>query len=560
MKPLLFLTFSQLRNGVMRSLTSARRLIALIVGVSYYYFFIFRVLWNREPEVQRIGELTFPPTEIIAALVFGLFLLVTLFFWGTLWSTRGSLKPADVDMLFATPVNPKVVLLFRMARENFLALILPLMLVLFGGAAAAGGVKALFAQIPDPEVPAKMARAAVLAWILMQVSWVAAGYAYTLWAHQDRASRWAGWVGPWSFGLGAAVVAGYLAFLSRQPDVGVGDFVNAATEGPMRYLFFPATAAAEIVLAPLTRNYAAAAVSMAGFVAATALFIFLAARNVSWMYEHAALTASVVVQSRRAAATGDVTAIRIAYARAGKLKAGRRGWIARLRWRGAMGVAWRELIIGVRTSRGVYLALVVAALVFGVAASGVPVDGKADALVFPVMAVAVASIAPGLISWIASRGAYIDLLRKLDVDNALPIPIPRLLLAQSVPRNVAASLLGWIVAAAATVRHPELAQAAAAACVVALPLTFIASGTVLTMVLVFPDLEDASQRMLRELLTALLGLFAVLPGVVAGAATLALLQGKFLLASLVASLLNCGSALVLYSLAAHLYAGHNPSE
>ncbi|GMV35673.1 MAG: hypothetical protein AMXMBFR61_01810 [Fimbriimonadales bacterium] len=557
MRPLLFLTFSQLRNSIRRSLTSVRRLIALLVAGAYYYWFIMRMFLRRDADLPVMPSVQYP-VEVASAVVFGLATLVTLFFLSLVGVQRSGFRPADVDMLFPTPVSPRAVVMFRIIRENFVALIYPLIFVLLGGAAFASLAKAWLREVPNREALTWLPYTAALSWLLVQATWIAAGHAFSLATANDRVSVWVKRT-PAILAVSAAValVAAVRRVVLMHGWSGDA-FVQAFASGPIRYLYFPASAAAEIALAPLTGNYLGAGLAVLGYVLALAIVLHLALRFSSALYEQAALAVASSQPSETAMRSGDFMQYYSNLARQGKLKAGRLKWLRGLRWQGPKAVIWRDAIVSLRVSGHWYaLGLVgmaaYAAFLLYIGATS-PQPGFAESQFM------VAGMIAFIATWTSSRAGFIDLLRKVDANKALPFSMIHSLFAQSLVRNLSACTWAWMLCGIAALIEPGVSAVAISIAIAVLPLTYVVSSSVLVHLLLFPDLEDSSQRMIRELLTMLTMLVAVLPAGAVAVGLFALLNGQVLVAATVASVVNVGVAALLLLLAAELYAGFNPSE
>src|SRR4051794_31559313 len=123
LKPLLYLTCRTVVNGVRRAVTSPKRLVYFLFFLSYYFFIFIRPTFTPS-RFERIGAptgvvgtLPFPPLEVIDAFAFAVFAVLSLFQMSTLSVYQTALRTADVDVLFPTPISPRLVLLFKIARD-----------------------------------------------------------------------------------------------------------------------------------------------------------------------------------------------------------------------------------------------------------------------------------------------------------------------------------------------------------------------------------------------------------------------------------------------------------
>jgi len=555
MRALLFLTLNQLKNSIRRSLTSATRLIALLVFVSYYYFALMRGVWAGQRELtQSPYKFDFPPVEILTAIAFGVGLLVTFLFWSTVGVQRGSFRSADVDMLFPTPISPRLVLAVRMIRENIVSLLLPFIVVIFSGPALKAPLQAIFKQAGIPHGAGSVYGWMILAWIINQMMWIAIGYAFTLSTYQEGKREWLGRLINWSCLLGLVGVAAYIG-LAMQGHATTRTFLDMANAGPLRYAIPSATAISLIATAPLTGAYAVAGLAIAGCLGVTAVAIAIAMKHVGAMYEFAAMSASAAESTRDALKAGDMLVVFRQKAAQGKLKLRRVGWVERLQWRGAWAVAWRDLIIMLRTSAPSLVFFLVLALLYTVLPAAFSKNRDVT-----IIGLVTAPLITWISVWSYSRSSFIDLLRRVDSDKSLPLSLLQLVLAHSIMRNLAAVGIGWLICLAVMIMNPPVAMGAVAIAIALPAFAFLVSGSVLLFMLIFPDVEDPSQRTLRELLTTFLMFVAIIPGAVAGGLVLLVGEKMYVVAALAASVTNVLVVALLYLACAELYAAHNPNE
>ncbi len=70
---------------------------------------------------------------VVDAVVFSVFAAMSIFLLVSILSPRGGFRQPDIDVLFPTPVNPRIVMFFRMFRDYLVTLLSPLLLAMFGG-------------------------------------------------------------------------------------------------------------------------------------------------------------------------------------------------------------------------------------------------------------------------------------------------------------------------------------------------------------------------------------------------------------------------------------------
>ena len=111
LRPLLYLTYRSLSNGIRRAFTSGKRLITLLFVVVYYGFMVLRPFgFSGKSSGFSAQNFPIPTADSVGAIAFSAFGLMSVLLMLPLLSTRGGFRQADVDVLFATPVNPKAVM------------------------------------------------------------------------------------------------------------------------------------------------------------------------------------------------------------------------------------------------------------------------------------------------------------------------------------------------------------------------------------------------------------------------------------------------------------------
>ncbi len=252
MKPLAFLWGRSFVNGIKRNLGSARRLISLLAILGYYFFVVARppgMFTGGLPNGPGFGggRVDLPHPRMLDPIVFVGFALLTLVLSAGVLAPRGSFRPADVDVLFPTPVSPKLVLVFRILRDYVLTLLLPLFFAVLGWRGTLAGTQALERNFPQHA--AYVARAASVAWIMVALCWVTISYAASLFVgrsdlQSDRNRKVIGWT------IFVAIVSVLLySSLRLRDDLSWATAREVAESPLLRIVFFTATAATALVMA-----------------------------------------------------------------------------------------------------------------------------------------------------------------------------------------------------------------------------------------------------------------------------------------------------------------------
>lgn len=546
-------------NGVRRALTSPRRLLGLLFIVAYYFLFFIRPALGRNAPPPNPGvQLDFPPLDLVEAVLFGVFSALSLLLALGIFAYRGGFKPADVDVLFPTPISPKTVLVFRIVREYLGTLILPLFLVLVAFRPVATGWRQLFRNVPNPETAGLVGRAMSVSWILMALTWVAIAYAASLFVNRsdlqsDRNRRVLVWG---TVGL-FLVVAAYATWgLTRAASV--REAIAFSHDPLLRGVFFTATCATAITMAPIQGDWVPAWIALGVLLGVMAVSLRVAFSQVGWMYDQAAARAFQQSESRTLGRRGDLMAIAANRAREGKIKVRKGGWWQRRRWRGAPALIWKEMLV---QGRGGTRSLIVLGFVMGaVALMPVFVGGQRELdRAGPVFSLSMLALGLLNVSMTASITGVMEMLRRVDVVKAMPFAPWRVVTFEVFAQSLYGIAVVWIPCFVLLALKPAWWSVLAGACVLSLGLSFLICSAVATVSLLFPDEDDATQTQFRRLMM-LLGIVIACAPPVGAFIGLGALGVPWWLAALPALALAAGIAAAIVLFASGLYAGFNPSE
>lgn len=561
MRPLLFLTARTFVNGVKRSLTSGRRLIGLLFFVSYYIW-IMRPAWRGEstPGLSRAAQgmkFDLPPVQTIEALVFALFVLGTLLLALGALTYRHTFKPADVDVLFPTPVSPKVVLGFRLLRDSLLTLLIPLFMAIVLYRPASEGWATVVKGLPRPESAGLMLRAGIAAWLLSSMAWVAMGVGWSL-AFGPPDDRREAIRTRISWGLGGVFLvclayAGWSIRFATAPQ----DYLDLAHSPLLRIPFFLASAASHLTVAPLAQNAWWAAVGGGVLIGTTALAVGVAMRHSGWLYELAASNTSKASDAAALQRQGDLYGLVAQQARLGKVKAGRATWVNRLRVTGPRSLLWKEYLVQSRAGRSVAYLFLVLSVVLGLIPSVLLAGGKDAARGLAVLTFALLTTFIATAS--TAQAGFLEMLRRGDLQKPLPFSPSVIVFHEIAGKALLGGVCGSVACLAALIARPSLWESSLAGLILFPAIALLLSAAFCAITVLFPDVEDPTQRMFRSLMT-MLGLILFCGPSAALFAGLMLLKVPPIWAAIPTALLNFGVAWVAASISGALYASFNPSE
>ncbi len=559
MRPLIFLTVRTFVNGVRRAVSSPRRLIGLIFFVLYYVW-IFRPFnpVGRNTFNPARAKWDFPALPVIEAVIFAGFCFLTLILAMGVFSYRGGFKPADVDVLFPTPVSPRLVVIFRLVRDYLLTLFAPLFFAIFLYRPASAGWTVLFRKLPHPETSGQVLRTATIAWILTSVAWVSLGYGISLYFNrpEERIERLRTRLG-WALGILFASAILYIALGFRMAEE-VSDLAALSQSPFLRTTFVLATAATWLTMAPLQGSWLGIILGAGTLLGAATAGIALAFRQTEWLYEEAAARTDQSLQTRQLQRKGDYYGIVAEQARSGKFKVRRRSWMYRWKAKGHLALLWKEYFLQGRGGRGLYLIFPLV----GVAGSLLPVLSLKDTMgpaVGPFLLFMQLLIAFMCTASVSQTG-YLEILKRVDLQKPLPFS-PGTIIFMEV---FAKSILGTICCAAGSLAVLAFAPGLWQICLTSLlglpSMTLLLSSIFFVVIILFPDIDDATQRGFRGLVQMLAVVLFCGPSVGIFAILTLILHWPFLTAVIPFIGINIGLSIFASVVAGGLYASFNPSE
>ncbi len=566
MKPLLFLTTKSLFNGIKRGLTSPKRLITTIILIAYYlWLFVLRPMATMGSSGRRaslmkpsgnIPHFDFPPLPTLDALLFAGFALLSLFMALSLFSYRASFKPADVDVLFPTPVNPKAVLGFRMLRDYLATLLVPLIFILMTWRSAAPSIGFLFRNVPNPQTLGYALRALSLAFVLMTLTWVTIGYAISMYVNRnDRSSdRRKKLI---AIGIGAAhfAVIGYIVY-AAQSFHKFADFVIVMQQGALRVFFFPATFASKIVMGPLDGNLSESLIGGGTLLAIAAVCIWLTLRQAEWMYDQSAVRGFGSENLRQMQRRGDlIGAVAVAAAKSGKPRRKRWGWFQRLNLSGGVAIIWKDILIQWRSTKS----MVFVFLALGLMMSVVPLFASKGGRVEGYTVLAGSGLGTFMIANMLAQFGFAELLKRGDLLKPLPFSSFTITASETLAKAVPSIAIPVLISLVSLVLSPQAWPFSLASIAFFPSVGILICAANCCLILIFPDLDDVAQRGFRGLMSILAIALAVAPGALLFFAIAALLK-MLVVGAIVGAIVNLGASILIMLACGGLYASFNPSE
>jgi hypothetical protein len=561
MKPLWFLTYKTLWNGVVRALSSPRRLIGLLFFTGYYFLVFIRpaMMPSREMRLpsRMEGAFEFPPMQVIEALSFGILAVLSLFMMLNVMAQQAGFKPADVDVLFPTPIKPKTVLLFRMLRDYLLTLLLPFVIILIGLRPAKLGWEAVFRNFPESNYAAMTFWALALSWFLMSMCWVAITYAISLFINRsDKRSTRNKRILGWTVALLTISTVGYIALESRRLE-DLQDLLHLSESPWLRIVFFTATLASQVTLAPLTGDLASGALAMGAMIGIVAGALWVAMSQAGWMYDQAAVKGFESSSVRAAQRRGDTMGALAEMARKGKIRAGRQTFLHRLRMSGAKALLWKELFLQTRGFLGMLIVLGLMGIALCLMPALVPM-GRTERGV-PAFFFLMQASALFMMTLAIAQTGFIEVLRRVDLQKPLPFAPPIIVFSEIFAKAVLGIVVAVLASVVSAIVNPALLPYAFAAVIYSPALAILLSSTMFLVTILFPDFEDPTQRQFRGLMMLLALAILGLPptGVFIGMWAIGL---PAWLAALAGALICLGISGVSWVVSGKLYESYNPSE
>lgn len=566
MRALIYLWAHSFYNGIKRAITSPRRLIGLIFFLGYYYLLIIRpVTTGQSPSGRRLrgnlgaelANMHFPAVPVLDSIVFGVFVLFSIFLSMSLMGYRAGFKQADVDVLFATPVSPKLVMGFRLIRDYLLTMIAPLIIGVF----ALSSLLPIIAQFmsKDPAAASNLYKAVAMSWFLTAISWVSVGYAVSLFVgrsdeQSDRNARIIGW------SIAVAII-GSLAFavLRFRADPTFESLQSIAHSPIIRAVYFIPTAATSLAMAPLNNAWIPGISGGLALVSIISVGVWAALSQVGWLYDQASVKGFKNAGIREMQKKGDTAGMYAEYARMGKIKRGRiAAWISAKTFKGPSSIIYKELLLFFRTQIASTVLFVVIVGVIGPFMLWAVPDIREIKYV-GLFYLGVTGMMLLITALSLSQTNYVETLRRVDLTKPLPFTPAKTVFYEVTAKALPPMLVSLVPFLVGFCIRPKLWDYHLTGLFLGPSFMLLTASLSFLVIVLFPDVEDPTQRGFRGMIMMLGLLMVAIPatGLIVGAVALNIPLSPV---ALVGAGINFGLSLVLATIAGGLFADFNPSE
>jgi hypothetical protein len=441
-------------------------------------------------------------------------------------------------------------------------LIVPLIFAVFVYRPASAGFESLLKGLKNPSALNDVPRMAWVSYLLISMAFVAVGYACSIYFNRpepifERMKRIIGWV----LFAGIIAVATFIILRIRASQDSA-DLVRLTQSPILRSVFFMATGATELTTAPLKGAPMNAVLGGGMLLLFVAAGVALALKQAGYIYEEAALRAGDINNAREMQRKGDTFGILANQARSGRIKAGRRSWIHKLRLKGASALVWKEYLLQARSVRVLFILFPVFAIFLSVApaliTSGMPTRSGREAPIGP-MLLLVQLMMVFVSTASTAQGGYLEMLRRVDLQKPLPFR-PAAIIFYEVLSKASLGIVTCLAGAISALIVAPYSWPQALAVIIGMPAVAILLSAVFCLVIVlFPDVEDPTQRGFRGLVN-MLGILVFCGPSILVYGLLIYLKLPPAVAAIPVAAMNIGLAILAATIAGNLYASFNPSE
>ncbi len=563
MKPLVYLFVRSLFNGVKRAVSSPRRLIGVLFFFGYYWLIFIKPIGSPSRNRRKSSEsfdafksMPFPEIPVIEGAVFGVFLIFGIILLLSLTSYKVAFKQADIDTMFPTPVNPKIVMGFRLVRDYFLTLIFPLFIAVLSFRPMAELFTSL--MVKDPARSQQLYVMGSLAWVLTALAWVCLGYAMSLYVgRSDEISEKRGKTITWAL---ASLVIGsviYFALAIRANPTGEG--LLAALQSPvLRTIYFIPTAATATVMAPISGQMLWGILGMGTLLALTGAGFYLSFAQADWLYDQASTRGGGLTSLKELQRKGDFSGMQAEMARQGKIKKGRLAtWASRLTFRRGWALDYKEVLLFLRTQ---IVATLIMVLSLGfVSVMFLFIETEKARPIIGALYLGMGGFMLMIMSLGVAQTGFLETLKRVDLIKPLAFKPVVFVFSEVIGKSLVMCLASTLPYIVGFFIKPAMWDIHLAGIIAGPSLVIMIAALGFLISVLFPDFEDPTQRGFRGLIMMLAMAIAVLPTVGLLASAFVMNWYKSLLA-LICVPVNIGIALLVGSIAANFYADFNPTE
>jgi hypothetical protein len=562
MRALLYLFTRSIVNGIKRAFSSPKRLISVLVGLGYYVGLVIRP-WDRKPDKFVTNSVEKLPTIDPSWVNHGLFIafaFVSLIFAVSIFGFRNTFKPADVDVLFPTPVSNRLIMFFRLFRDQFTTLLLPLFSLIIVYKPALAFASAV--RDKNPLAFSQAIQGGIVGWFLLSLAWVGISYAvsFLVAKYETKANLISK---GYSIAL-AVFVTGVFAFSFYQIKISPSwDSVVTISSHPLvRIPLFIPWAATSASLGIYNGSPSEFFLGVGVMVALIVGSLYYASRLSDYMYDQAATRGFQAQTMRDMQRKGDWTSILVAQAQQGKFKKGRiAAKFQHLKFRGGWALIYKEILIQARTGIVGNIILMLVLTMFAILFLSIPELARSGKNV---------DFAPmfylGMVGFVAVNFAsmqaiagYQETLRKVEVIKPLPLTPAQIAFFETGSKGIVSMAVSVLPFLVGFIYRPALWQYHISG-ILGAPLASLALvGVTFLIVVLFPDFDDPTQRSFRGIMQ-LLGMLVVLLPTIGIYALATVLHANMIVPALVSGVINIGILVLTSTLAGRFYADFNPTD
>lgn len=560
MKPLLYLWARQILNGIKRAVSSPKRLISVLVGLGYYIGFFLRP-WEKPTTFNKRGEPLLPKgvhfdLSNVEPIVFLIFMFISVLMAAGLFAMKNTFKPADVDVLFPTPVSSRLVMYFRLFREYFLTLFFPLLMLFFGFKPLSGLAAGL--KKGDPQGFDMALRGMVLSWLLMAAVWVAMSYALSFYlAKNEKHSKRILRISGWSISLAVLIVmATFGAKMYISPSWAT---IVETTQMPhVRAIMVIPYLTTVLAVGSFTGSLVGSVIAALTLGLIVAVSLRYASSLSGWMYDQAATRGFQGQTMRDMQRKGDMTGMLVEHAKSGKIKRGRIAKrLENVRLLNGWALIYKEWLIQARTGIGMSFVFM---LILGLmAVMFLSIPDKKDRIL-PFIYLGFVGFMTANFGSIAALNGFQETLRRVEVIKPLPLTSRQIAFYEVAAKSFVAILLAVVPYLIGLIYKPGLWDYHLAGLIASPAIGVGMVSAVFLVVVLFPDFDDPTQRSFRGLMQLLGMVFVMAPAVGLFILFLGLLKTSPLIPALITVGVMTGIVTLFTSLAGRFYVDYNPSE